>query len=70
MTTVEKMAAIEFSGQSAADCAAFQMTLALLKMADELGGIEAVRRKVDAVIADGMATKKFKKWVKAREVLA
>jgi hypothetical protein len=67
MNLREKMAAISFSEFGASERASYQAALSLLEMADELGGIDALRGKLDSVIAVGVETKAFKKWAKGQE---
>jgi len=65
----KKMAAISFSKYSASERASYQAALSLLEMADEMGGIDALREKLGAVIAAGVSTKEFQRWSEREEEL-
>jgi hypothetical protein len=69
MTRDEKLAAIGFAGLSAADKALAQMTMFMLEMLDQEGGVEPVRKRLNDAIVMGASTRKFSKWKKYQGIV-
>jgi len=69
MSNVDVMAAIQFAGLSATDTAKYQFIAAFMQLIEE-SSFHEVQREIEEVIANGKATKGFKKWKKAYEAKA